>query len=159
VHTASIIRVILDWKYFLLALASRPALGPTQPPVQWIPGVLSPGVKRGRGVTLTTHPHIVPRLSMSRNKTSSPPPCASVAGSLYFFFTFLYVARRLTNGDFGITGTSEVVPAPFISKSSVDGRIRFKFPIAPIVGRVRGPRVCKMLSGGPRTRSTWEPLF
>jgi hypothetical protein len=24
-------------------------------------GVLSPGVKRGRGVTLTTHPHLVPR--------------------------------------------------------------------------------------------------
>jgi hypothetical protein len=29
-------------------------------------GVLSPGVKRGRGVTLTTHPHLVPRLRMSR---------------------------------------------------------------------------------------------
>jgi hypothetical protein len=40
---------------------SRPALGPTQPPVQWVPGVLSPGVKRGRGVTLTTHPHLVSR--------------------------------------------------------------------------------------------------
>jgi hypothetical protein len=36
-------------------------LGPTQPPVQWIPGVLSPGVKRGRDVMLTTHPHLVPR--------------------------------------------------------------------------------------------------
>jgi hypothetical protein len=34
----------------------RPALGPTQSPVQWVPGVLSQGVKRGRGVTLTTHP-------------------------------------------------------------------------------------------------------
>jgi hypothetical protein len=32
---------------------SRPVLGPTQPPVQWVPG-LSPGVKRpGRG---TEHP-------------------------------------------------------------------------------------------------------
>jgi hypothetical protein len=44
-----------------LASVSRPALGPTQPPVQWVPGVLSPGVKRGWGVTLTTHPHLVPR--------------------------------------------------------------------------------------------------
>jgi hypothetical protein len=26
-----------------------------------VPGVLSPGVKRGRGVTLTTHPHLLPR--------------------------------------------------------------------------------------------------
>jgi hypothetical protein len=25
------------------------------------PGVLSPGVKRGRGMMLTTHPHLVPR--------------------------------------------------------------------------------------------------
>jgi hypothetical protein len=44
-----------------LAPVSRPALRPTQPPVQWVPGVLSPGVKSGRGVTLTTHPHLVAR--------------------------------------------------------------------------------------------------
>jgi hypothetical protein len=31
---------------FLLSTASRPALGPTQPPIQSVPGVLSPGVKR-----------------------------------------------------------------------------------------------------------------
>jgi hypothetical protein len=42
-------------------------------PVQWVPGVLSPGVKRGRGVMLTTHPHLVPRLRMSRSYTSSHP--------------------------------------------------------------------------------------
>jgi hypothetical protein len=46
-----------------------------QPPIHWVPGVLSPGVKRGRGVTLTAHPHLVPRLSMSRRYTSSPPMC------------------------------------------------------------------------------------
>jgi hypothetical protein len=28
-------------------------------------GALSPGVKHGRGVTLTTHPHLVPRSRMS----------------------------------------------------------------------------------------------
>jgi hypothetical protein len=43
-------------------------------------GVLSPGVKRGRGVTLTTHPHLVPRSRMSRSYTSSPPS-ASMACS------------------------------------------------------------------------------
>jgi len=60
-------------RIFPLASVSRPALGPIQPPVQWVPGVLSPGVKRGRGVTLTTHPHLVPRSWMSRSYTSSPP--------------------------------------------------------------------------------------
>jgi hypothetical protein len=52
---------------------SRPALGPTQPPVQWVPVVLYPGLKRSRGVTLTTHQHLVPRSKMSRSYTSSPP--------------------------------------------------------------------------------------
>jgi hypothetical protein len=52
-------------------------------------GVLSPGVKRGRGVTLTTHPHLVPRLSMSRSYTSSPQaPPWRVAGQLYLYLTF-----------------------------------------------------------------------
>jgi hypothetical protein len=32
-----------------------------------------PGAKRGWGVTLTTHPHLVPRSRMSRSYTSSPP--------------------------------------------------------------------------------------
>jgi hypothetical protein len=30
-----------------------------------------PGAKRGRGVTLTTHPHLVPKSRMSRSYTSS----------------------------------------------------------------------------------------
>ena len=34
---------------------SRPTLGPTQPPVKWVP-CLSWGVKCGRSVLLTTHP-------------------------------------------------------------------------------------------------------
>jgi hypothetical protein len=32
-----------------------------------------PGSKRGQGVTLITHPHLVPRSRMSRSYTSSPP--------------------------------------------------------------------------------------
>jgi hypothetical protein len=33
-------------KYFLFTTASRTALGPTQPPIQWVPGVPSLGLKR-----------------------------------------------------------------------------------------------------------------
>jgi hypothetical protein len=39
----------------------RPALGPTQPPVQWVPGVLSPGVKARPGRDADHSPHLVPR--------------------------------------------------------------------------------------------------
>jgi hypothetical protein len=67
-----------DKRIFPLASVSRLALGPTQPPVQWVPGVLSQGLKSSWGVTLTTHTHLVPRSIMSRSYTSSPPS-ASVA--------------------------------------------------------------------------------
>jgi hypothetical protein len=33
-------------KHFLFPTSSRPALGSTQPPLQWIPGALPPGFKR-----------------------------------------------------------------------------------------------------------------
>ena len=39
---------------------SRPPLGPTQAPIQWVPG-LSWG-ESGRGVVLTTNTHLAPRL-------------------------------------------------------------------------------------------------
>jgi hypothetical protein len=48
--------------------ASRLTLGPTQAPIQWVPGV-----KHGQGVMLSTHPHLVSRLSTSRSYTSTPP--------------------------------------------------------------------------------------
>jgi hypothetical protein len=47
-------------------------------------GGLFPGAKRSRNVTQTYHPHLVPRLRMSRSYTSSPPqvPPWSVVGLL-----------------------------------------------------------------------------
>jgi hypothetical protein len=38
--------ILQGQEIFLYSTASRPALGPTQPPVQWVPEALSPGVKR-----------------------------------------------------------------------------------------------------------------
>jgi hypothetical protein len=58
----------MSLKCAMVHAMSRPAVGRTQPPVQWVPGV-----KRGRGVTLTTHPHLVPRSWISRSYIFSPP--------------------------------------------------------------------------------------
>jgi hypothetical protein len=60
-------------KDFSSSLFVQMALRPTQPPVQWVPGGPFPGAKRGRGVTLTTHPHLVPKSRMSRSYTPLPP--------------------------------------------------------------------------------------
>jgi hypothetical protein len=72
-----------------VASVTRPALGSTQPPVQWVPGVLSPRLKRSRGVTLTTHPHLVPKLRMSRSYTFSPPNASVACGGTALAVTCL----------------------------------------------------------------------
>jgi hypothetical protein len=38
------VRVPVGARFFLLCTSSRPVLGPTQPPIQWVPGVK----RRGR---------------------------------------------------------------------------------------------------------------
>jgi hypothetical protein len=74
---------------------SRPALGPIQPPVQWVPGLI-PRVKSGQGVTLTPHPLLVP---WSRKSRAIPllPLCAvrpvqslSACTRVHFTFTNLF---------------------------------------------------------------------
>jgi hypothetical protein len=65
-------------RIFPLTSASRPAVGPTQPPVQRVLGALSSGVKRCRGVMLTTHLLLVPRLRKSRSCILLSPKCAPI---------------------------------------------------------------------------------
>jgi hypothetical protein len=99
-------RPITDWTtgvrsspgtkdFFPLAFVFRPSLKLTQRPVQWVPGSFPDG-KHGRGGTLTTHFHLVPRSRRSRCYSASPPWFLYViAEKLYFFYnlsivTYLY---------------------------------------------------------------------
>jgi hypothetical protein len=77
---------------FPLPSVSRPALGPTQPPTQWVTGALSPGVNCGQGVILTTHTLLVPRLRKSGSYTSSHPnaPLWSITGPPLPYLTLPY---------------------------------------------------------------------
>jgi hypothetical protein len=54
---------------FLFTTASRTALGPTQPPIQWVPGALSVGVKRPEREA----DHSPPSSAESRMRGDTPP--------------------------------------------------------------------------------------
>ena len=72
---------------------SRPTLGPTQSPVQWVPG-LSWWVKSVRGVTLTPHSLLVPWSRKSRAihllPLWDPQPVQSLSVYTGVHFTFFY---------------------------------------------------------------------
>jgi hypothetical protein len=57
-------------KNFLFSTSSRLTLGPTQPPIQWVLGALSPGVKR-----------------QGREADHSPPASAEVKKIWIYTFT------------------------------------------------------------------------
>jgi hypothetical protein len=55
-----------------------------------------PGAKHSRGVTLTTHPNLLPRSRMSRSYTPHPLiACMEVTGHLYFTFNVVSISRKV----------------------------------------------------------------
>jgi hypothetical protein len=64
-------------------------------------GVVSPGVKRCRGLTLTTHPYLVPRSRMSRGYTSSPAsaymPCSGTALHYFHFYSHIGIDKTTSS--------------------------------------------------------------
>jgi hypothetical protein len=82
---------------FLFTTASRTALGPTQPPIQWVPGVLSVGVKRP-----------------GREADHSPPSSAEVKNAWRYTSTPQYVfmmwclVKHRDNFTFTFYGVSNV---------------------------------------------------
>jgi hypothetical protein len=80
---------VTEAKDFFVVSVSRPALEPTQPPDQWVLGVLSPGVKRGQAVILTTHPlsHAKVENEWELYFLSPQVPPWHVVGLLYFIYS------------------------------------------------------------------------
>jgi hypothetical protein len=63
---------VLGGKNFHFSMSSRPALRTTQPPIQWVPGTLSPGVKR-QGRKADHSPPTSAKVKKMWIYTSTPP--------------------------------------------------------------------------------------
>jgi hypothetical protein len=98
---------------FPLASVSRLALVLTQPPVHWVSGVLSLGLKHSRGVTLTSRLHLVLRSRICRSCTSSPPK--HLHGVRWDSFSFLYIYDVLFICSFrGSVPISPLIPCNIV---------------------------------------------
>jgi hypothetical protein len=90
---------------FLFAIVSRTALGPSQPPIQWVPGALSLRVKQpGREAT---HFHVMPRSKMRRDTLPLPQYafmtwCSVKAQGQLYLLPLLYLNMKNRDSSVGI---------------------------------------------------------
>ena len=70
---------------------SRPALGPTQPPVQWVPGLSQPGCGADHPPQSKCRGH--ERVGLYLYSPSGPS--SPVIGKTFTFFTFKYLSQFL----------------------------------------------------------------
>jgi hypothetical protein len=93
------------------------------------PGVLSPRVKRGRGVTLTAHPNLVPRSRMSRSYTPLPQKrllaCSGTALVKYFWNT-LYKTKN-DRRTFELAVFLVVPPLIYLRKNNLENRKMLRY--------------------------------
>jgi hypothetical protein len=81
---------------FLFATVSRPAVVPTQPPIQWIPGAVSLGLKRlGREADHSPQSNAEVRNAWSCNSTP-PIRLHGVVLNYRDNFTFIFVIKKIT---------------------------------------------------------------
>jgi hypothetical protein len=90
-------------KNFHFSTASKPILGPTQPPIHWVPGTLSPGVKR----PWREADHSLPT-SAKVNKTwtyTFTPQYIFILTFLYFFITYIISQTELFHNSKSDSGS------------------------------------------------------
>jgi hypothetical protein len=92
-----------QYKIFLFFTASRPKVGPTQPPIQWVSRALSPRLKR----TGSEADHSPPSSTEVKNGGAIPPlphmspwhnACLSMGTAISFFFLLIESIGHRLNG-------------------------------------------------------------
>jgi hypothetical protein len=63
--------LVWGWDFFFLAITSRPTRRPTQPPIQWVLGALSLGVK-WLGCEADLSPPSIAKVKNAQSYTSTP---------------------------------------------------------------------------------------
>jgi hypothetical protein len=82
------VRVPVGARFVFISTWSRPILGPTQPPIQWVPGATSPGIKRP-GREADQSPPTSAEVKNTSIYTSTPP-------YVFMAFSFSVLLRLLS---------------------------------------------------------------